>query len=59
MFTLPALAALVRVFAPIVDAAGYVVWIGISQSLWMAAFGLFCVVYLPILARPRAHGAPG
>lgn len=59
MFTLLALAALVRVFAPIVDAAGYVVWIGISQSLWMGAFGLFCVVYLPILARPRAHGAPG
>lgn len=59
MFTLLALGALVRVVAPIVDAAHYVLWIGISQTLWMAAFGLFCVVYLPLLARPRADGAPG
>jgi uncharacterized protein involved in response to NO len=27
--------------------------------VWMAAFGLFVVVYAPMLLRPRADGKPG
>ena len=37
----------------------YAIWVGISQVLWIAAFGIFLAVYLPMLARPRADGQPG
>jgi len=30
-----------------------------SGACWSAAFGLFAVVYAPILARPRLDGSPG
>lgn len=59
LFATLALGAVVRVVPPLVDATHYVVWIGISQAFWMVAFGLFCVVYLPVLVRPRLDGRPG
>jgi len=37
----------------------YPMWIMISQILWMIAFTLFVIRYLPILIRPRADGRPG
>jgi uncharacterized protein involved in response to NO len=30
-----------------------------SGALWSAAFAIFTIVYIPILARPRLDGQPG
>jgi uncharacterized protein involved in response to NO len=53
------LAALVRVFLPLVAPAqtvNAVVW---SGALWSAAFALYTVRYWPILTRARVDGRPG
>ena len=52
-------AAIVRVLVPIVAPAAYVASILAAAALWCAAFAIFCVVYYPILARPRLDGQPG
>ena len=31
----------------------------VSGLFWVAAFGLFVVVYAPMLLRPRVDGKPG
>jgi uncharacterized protein involved in response to NO len=53
------LAALVRVFAPLIAPAHMVNAILCSALLWSAAFGLYAVRYWPILTRPRIDGRPG
>lgn len=58
-FALLLLGATTRVFAPLLDVAHYGLWIGVSQLLWILAFGLFCVLYLPMLIGPRIDGRPG
>lgn len=53
------LAALVRVFVPLLAPAMLlqaVVW---SAVLWSAAFGLYFVRYWTVLTRPRLDGRPG
>lgn len=58
-FTLPSLAALLRVVLPVasIDLYGLaMVASGLALSL---SFLLFLVVYTPILMRPRVDGAPG
>jgi len=50
-------AGLVRVVFPIFAVQYYSVWIGISQLLWVGAFGWFVVSYLPILTTPRISSA--
>jgi uncharacterized protein involved in response to NO len=52
-------AAFVRVFLPLVFPDAYVALIVISAALWLAAFGLFTLVYIPILTQPRLDGKPG
>lgn len=37
----------------------YVLWIGLSQVLWILAFAIFCWVYAPMLIRPRVDGRYG
>jgi len=59
MFAVLLLGAVFRVMLPILDPARYVTWVGIAQMLWVTAFTLFLVIYLPMLARPRVDGAPG
>ena len=49
----------VRVMFPLISAEHYTLWVGISQLLWIIAFSIFCVVYLPILGKPRIDGRPG
>ena len=44
--------AIVRVFFPIFDISQYLLWIGISQFLWIVSFLIFAVVYIPMLLRP-------
>jgi uncharacterized protein involved in response to NO len=48
-----------RVLAPLLSPGHYVLWTGISQAFWIAAFSLFILVYLPMLMRPRADGHYG
>jgi len=52
-------AALFRVVVPLFAMEQYQMWIMVSQVLWIAAFALFVIRYLPILMRPRADGRPG
>lgn len=58
-FVVANLAAVARVFGPIVHPAGYPEWIMASGVLWVIAFALFTAVYTPILLRRRADGRPG
>ena len=58
-FGVLAVGAVVRVVMPLVWPAGYPVWIGLSQALWVIAFGIFFVRYLPMLAFARVDGRPG
>jgi uncharacterized protein involved in response to NO len=59
IFLLLAAAAVVRVVPPLFDAGHYPLWVGLSQALWLTAFGGFALVYAPILIRPRVDGQPG
>jgi uncharacterized protein involved in response to NO len=52
------LAAALRVFGPWLWPQGYERWIEAAGGLWVLAFGILCVVYYPILLRPRADGRP-
>jgi len=58
-YLLLTVAALVRVFAPALAPAHYGTEIVIAGACWIAAFGLFVVVYAPILTRPRADHRSG
>jgi uncharacterized protein involved in response to NO len=53
------IAALMRVFGPILIAEAWRFWMIASGSLWSLAFILFVVVYAPILCSPRADGRAG
>ena len=58
-FGLLNLAALVRVFAPLLWPAGYGDWLLLSGVLWTLAFGGFLWIHGPMLTGPRADGRPG
>jgi uncharacterized protein involved in response to NO len=58
-YALVMLAAIVRVFGPLLFAQAPVEWVGASAILWALAFATYVVGYLPILARPRVDGKPG
>ena len=58
-YLLVPLAALVRVFVPIVAPQAYAGALVVSATLWSVAFALYCVVYWPILTRQRLDGKPG
>lgn len=53
------LAALVRVVLPLFFPAAYAPIMTAAGVVWVAAFGVFVVVYAPKLLRPRADGKPG
>lgn len=58
-FAFLSLAALVRVFVPILDMTSYRPSLFVSGGLWTAAFVVFAVVCAPILTAPRVDGKPG
>ncbi len=58
-YVLVLLAALVRVFVPLVAPAQLVHAVLWSAALWSGAFGLYAVRYWPVLTRPRLDGKPG
>ncbi len=51
--------AVVRVLMPIVAPGQYSAWLYLSGGLWLAAFAIFCAIYLPILVSPRVDNRPG
>ncbi|MDP1644073.1 MAG: NnrS family protein [Thiobacillus sp.] len=53
------LTALIRVALPLLFPAAYVQSMMAAGLVWVAAFGLFVVVYTPMLLRPRVDGKPG
>jgi uncharacterized protein involved in response to NO len=58
-YVLVPLAAAIRVFVPLLQPQAYAFALAASALLWSAAFAIYCVVYWPILTRPRADGKPG
>jgi uncharacterized protein involved in response to NO len=58
-YVLVHLAALARVVAPLVVPHVYTSALIASAAFWSAAFALYCVVYAPVLVRPRLDGRPG
>ncbi|MGM8909747.1 NnrS family protein [Psychrobacter sp. 1U1] len=59
MYGLMVLVFVSRVLLPLVDVSHYLLWIMIAQGAWIACFVLFCISYLPMLARPRPDGLFG
>jgi uncharacterized protein involved in response to NO len=53
------LAVLLRVFGPALLPFSYRTTIMLAGSLWLLAFGIFVVIYTPILTGPRVDGKPG
>jgi len=52
-----ALAALIRVFFPLMDPVDYQLWILVAGLLWMIAFSLFSIIFIPMLLTPRADAS--
>ena len=59
MFALMVVVFISRVLLPLVDMSHYLLWIMVAQGAWIACFILFCISYLPMLARPRPDGLFG
>lgn len=59
MYGLMVLAFVSRVLLPLADMSHYLLWIMIAQGAWIACFVLFCISYLPMLARSRPDGLFG
>ncbi|MGY0219102.1 NnrS family protein [Endozoicomonadaceae bacterium StTr2] len=53
------IAAAIARLMPAVLPYQYDIWLMISITLWLTAYGIFFVVYLPVLSRPRVDGRPG
>ena len=58
-YVLVTLAAVTRVFAPVVAPAMPQATWTIAGVLWIVAFVIYCAVYAPILSRGRIDGRPG
>ena len=58
-YALVMLAAVVRALLPIALPGAYGALVAASAVLWSVAFGLYVLVYVPVLARPRLDGKPG
>ena len=58
-FLMVQLAAIIRVIAGLFPAGHYQALVVFSGVLWMLAFGIFLLRYLPMLIRPRIDGRPG
>jgi uncharacterized protein involved in response to NO len=52
MFATLVTGAIIRVILPLCAPAQYMLWIGLSQVLWIAAFAAFLFVSLPMLLKP-------
>ncbi len=48
-----------RVGLPLIAPNHYLIWILVSQILWIAAFLIFVIVYAMMLTKPRVDGQLG
>jgi uncharacterized protein involved in response to NO len=48
-----------RVFGIALFPTHYLLTVSLAGLAWMLSFGIFVVVYAPILLSPRADGKPG
>ena len=51
-------AATLRIFLPMVDPAHYRLWIAASATAWIASFGMFLLVFGPMLLKGRVDENP-
>ena len=51
--------AVVRVFLPLLNQSQYMIWIFLSQVLWIISFSIFLFIYFPMLTRQRVDGRFG
>ncbi len=51
--------AVIRTVLPLLSQQYYIVWIGISQVLWIIAFSLYLAFYFNVLVSPRVDGKVG
>jgi uncharacterized protein involved in response to NO len=54
-----ALGAVIRTFLPIINQEHFLLWMGLSQVLWLIAFILYLVFYYKVLVSPRPDGKFG
>ncbi len=59
IFFLCIAAAFCRAFLPLLLPDSYRLSVMLAASCWIAAFTWFCIVYWPILSKPRIDGAAG
>ena len=58
-FILLNIGAAIRVLAPIFMPEQYQLWVHLSGGIWVLCFIIFCIVYIPMLVKPRADGKEG
>jgi len=59
VFTVLLLGTIIRVIFPLLDQGHYILWMGLSQMLWVISFLVFLILYIPILISPRIDGKFG
>ncbi len=59
VYSLLAIGAVIRVIFPLFNTNLYQWWIGIAQGLWIIAFIILLISYLPMLIKPRVDGRAG
>ncbi len=59
MLALVAAGTVVRVLLPLAWPGHYMLWIGLSQAVWILAFALFVWTYAAMLIKPRVDGHYG
>jgi uncharacterized protein involved in response to NO len=55
IFTVLLAGAVIRVFFPILDSGNYLLWIAVSQILWILSFLMFGITFLPMLWKPKVE----
>lgn len=51
--------AVIRTFLPLIAEEKYILWIALSQILWILAFSLYLFFYFKVLVSPRVDGKFG
>ncbi|MGW8227735.1 MAG: NnrS family protein [Gammaproteobacteria bacterium] len=59
IFVMLLMSAFSRVFLPLLLPQQYLLWVQLSQLLWLAAFLFLLWTYLPMLIKPRVDGRYG
>jgi uncharacterized protein involved in response to NO len=58
LFLVLAVGAVIRTIFPLLFEPYYMLWVAVSQVLWLLAFSGFLLMFTPILCAPRVDGRP-